>query len=992
MKVKNRSLQCLVDTGSCHSLISNRLAYNLGLKMEPAHKATQLIAASGKPLEILGQTTITFHFKGLAVTHSFLVIKDLFPSLIAGSDFLRKNHAVINYKENSVSFYDDLVVLSLQSYHNNNNCACILKTVCIPAFSEILAPVRLPKTYKAKEAILEPLKNNLSQVLVGGTLTAVKNGIGLIRMLNVQPQTATIKKNLLVASVLYPEQVASITPFKPGEPNNPDFHSPQLTDEETFRAEYKFTLCNNLTADQKRQFLLLLYRNKDVFAKSISDMKQYPYFQLRLQPKSWDIKAYTRQYKLPQAEADEAHRQILELKERGLVSESTDTTYNSAVFMVRKKQGGLRLVCDLRKINQLLRPFVVQMPKIDEILNDITSQEPRFMTSVDLYKGYHSVRLDPTTSHLTAFCSPKTGQSYQWSSLPMGLSVSAGAFVRVLNSIFQDRSKFFMLWTYVDDLLVSSRTFQDHLTHLDIVLSTLRENNLMANPTKTSVGFDELEFLGHTISAKGIKIAESKTRAVRKMNPPTNKKSLLRILGLMQYFRRHIANYSSRTSNMSQLVRGDTTFHWSDACQAEFDDIKTALINAPVLAPFRNDRKTYLYTDGAISGLGSVCLQMDDQNRPVVCSYMSVATTQAQKHWHSSQLELQAIALALKQNEIFFLQNEIEIFTDNAVCVSLEKYRPVNAREKRLLAYLSQFRFKMRYVPGRSNKVADALSRLPEDLTTSKLNDYQITHHYNNEEFILAAIEPTDDHTEMSPLDTDSAQTRDWTVYSIVCEPTTKLLQTTNDPLSIVMDVIPVFQDCSADTAYQQTAAPVAPQELDGITDVQQQLPGTSACPEPRRSSRIAIRKARAAEQQLAHTQSSDGTKQDVLQQSADQPSTPILDNNITTTDTSLDVEITQPAAPQDTNDFAAWSKDFESTIPDIDYDQVATDIPNTIETPQLTETDYLADPYFAPIYTYLKYDNLPQDDATARKTILIAENYYIPAGTAWFIGSLVSV
>ena len=425
--------------------------------------------------------------------------------------FSEKNHAVINYANSTVPFYDGLVILPLQGFNSLNNCACIHKTICIPGYSEILAPVRLSKNYRGSEAILEPLATNLTKVLIGGSLTAIKNGIGMLRLLNFYPQPITLKKNLLVASVTFPSQVAAITPFKnPADqpPEDTNSKNPITEKLEKFVKEYKFDLCNNLTTKQRRELMLVLYKYKDIFARTIEDIKTYPNFELKLQPKSWDVKCYTRQYKLPQNEADEAHEQILSLCSRGLISESTDTTYNSAVFMVKKRDGSLRLVCDLRRINILLRPFVIQMPKIDDILNGIALQNPHIIFTFDMYKGYFSVKLNRKTNNLTAFCSPKTGQSYSRNVLPMGLSVSAGAFVKVINQLFQDKEKFPYLWYCVDDLAVSSRTFAEHVTHLNAVFNTFRQNMFTINPTKTRIGCDELEFLEHTVSANGVRISD----------------------------------------------------------------------------------------------------------------------------------------------------------------------------------------------------------------------------------------------------------------------------------------------------------------------------------------------------------------------------------------------------------------------------------------------------------------------------------------------------
>jgi len=177
------------------------MALSLGLKLKQTPNLTSLIAASGQQLNVLSKVDMTFHIKGLIIVHAFTVVENLFPSLLIGADFLRKNHAVINYANSTVSFYYGLIVLPLQGFSNVDNCACIHKTVCVPGYSKILVPVRLPKSYRVSEAILEPLANNLSKALIGNSLTTVKNGIGMVRMLNFHLEPITLKNNLLVASV-----------------------------------------------------------------------------------------------------------------------------------------------------------------------------------------------------------------------------------------------------------------------------------------------------------------------------------------------------------------------------------------------------------------------------------------------------------------------------------------------------------------------------------------------------------------------------------------------------------------------------------------------------------------------------------------------------------------------------------------------------------------------------------------------------------------------
>ena len=110
-----------MDSGSCNSIISDKLAYNLGLKIESSLSTSPLIAASGQQLNVIGKTSITLYVNGLMIVHSFAVVKNLFPSLLVRDDFLRKNSAMINYSNNTVTFYDGLIVLQLQGFNNMNN-------------------------------------------------------------------------------------------------------------------------------------------------------------------------------------------------------------------------------------------------------------------------------------------------------------------------------------------------------------------------------------------------------------------------------------------------------------------------------------------------------------------------------------------------------------------------------------------------------------------------------------------------------------------------------------------------------------------------------------------------------------------------------------------------------------------------------------------------------------------------------------------------------
>jgi len=185
------------------------------------------------------------------------------------------------------------------------------------------------------------------------------------------------------------------------------------------------------------------------------------------------------------------------------------------------------------------------------------------------------VQLQEDTSYITRFQSPLTGLSYKNLVIPMGLLMSPYAFVRVMQKVFNDKIKYSFLKSYTDDVICLSDSWNQHLTHLQLLFQTLRENNLSLNPSKANIGFSEVDFLGCTVSADGIKISEKKVAAIRAIQTPKSRKSLQRLLGLLNFFRRYVGNFSQKTQHMRSLLPKDTTFIWTQECSDELESLKS---------------------------------------------------------------------------------------------------------------------------------------------------------------------------------------------------------------------------------------------------------------------------------------------------------------------------------------------------------------------------------------------------------------------------------
>jgi len=358
--------------------------------------STSLISANGSPLHVVAMTDLVVNMGGLHIPVSFKVVRNLNYPMIIGGDFLQENGVVIDYRTSTVSIGDDLVRLPLQSYRETTNCVTTLNMIRIPAYTEATVAVKCPCGMQEDEIILlEPLPNvQFKSVAVANSLNRCQDGKTVSRLLNLNPFPVTLRKGTRIASVQRTDNIVSCIPYKQadnvgqtseinciGEVQN-------LTPEELekFCSEYGFKISPDLTSGQRNELLLLLFQYKNVFARSLEEVKQYPGFELELDLLS-NRKVYHRQFRLSPDDHKIAQEQIDSLFNLGLIEESESCEYNSPIFLVNKRDGSKRLIIDLRGINSIIAPKLVQLPKMEELLDEITSSKPKFLTVCDLLVG-----------------------------------------------------------------------------------------------------------------------------------------------------------------------------------------------------------------------------------------------------------------------------------------------------------------------------------------------------------------------------------------------------------------------------------------------------------------------------------------------------------------------------------------------------------------------------------------------------------------------------
>jgi hypothetical protein len=276
-------------------------------------------------------------------------------------------------------------------------------------------------------------------------------------------------------------------------------------------------------------------------------------------------------YRVSPAELKEIEAQVKALLDKGFIEPSA-SPFGAPVLFVKKKDGTLRMVIDYRALNRLTVKNKFPLPRIDDLLDKLSGAN--YFSSLDLMSGYHQIRIRDEDVPKTAFRTPLG--HYQFKVLSFGLTNAPATFQSVMNTIFAPLVNRCVV-VYLDDILIYSRTPEEHLVHLRQVLEVLRQHKFYAKCTKCTFFQTETPFLGHVVGQAGIKPDPAKVASVQNSPVPRSVTHVRSFLGLTNYFRRFIQGYAKMARPLHDLTKKDVPFQWTDACQHAFDSLKAAL-------------------------------------------------------------------------------------------------------------------------------------------------------------------------------------------------------------------------------------------------------------------------------------------------------------------------------------------------------------------------------------------------------------------------------
>ena len=672
-----------------------------------------VFSASNNRINVLGKVDISVNFKGLIVPYTFLVLENLMHRVIFGIDILKLLHARIDLRHNLMSLCDDLVTLAITK--NNDQTVQMLysiNSICIPPLTEVLLPVSYNSQVQYDTAIIESVPQVISKRLLAANIVVhpFKN-LTFCRLLNPNNVPKFIKKHEIVAS-MSPIQIINngVAQTCQNDSINIIGSSTPLKDMEKVLTELGLTVQrSHLTNDQYESLCSLLYSNKDIFAKDITQLPGTDLVKHHID--TGEAKPVrSRPYRNSFTARQEIARQIKEMAANDII-EPTMSMWSSPVILVKKPHSNeLRFTVDYRRLNSISKPQFFPLPTLDEMRDTFAARPAKYYSLCDLRSGYHQCFLDDESKEKAAFC---TSDSGNWAPKRMffGLQGAPATFQALMMKVLSGLQEYSLV--YVDDCCIFSPDWQSHLKHLQTVFDRFRQHNLRLHPKKCFFAVPQILYLGHVISESGIAASDEKVQLIKNYPTPKTQKQLRSALGLINYYRKFIRGYSKRTECLRRLLKNDVPFVWIEEHDKAFQFLKEALCSAPILAHADMTKQMILTCDGCTSGLGYILSFIDDNGAERVVEFAGRGLKENERKFGISEIECLAVLSGIQYFSPYLSNKKFLLKTDHSALQFLKSIKNSSGRLARWAIYLSQYSFDVQYTPGKVLSNADAISRIP---------------------------------------------------------------------------------------------------------------------------------------------------------------------------------------------------------------------------------------------------------------------------------------
>jgi hypothetical protein len=406
-------------------------------------------------------------------------------------------------------------------------------------------------------------------------------------------------------------------------------------------------------------------------------------------------------YRFTPQENEEVKKQVQDLMDKGLVRESLSPC-TVPIVLSQKKDGGWRMCIDSRDINKITISYRFPLPRMDDLMDCLSGA--KFFSKIDLKSGYHQIRMREGDEWKTTF---KTNEGlYERLVMSFGLTNALSTFMRLMNEVLKYFIGQFVI-VYLDDILIFSKTEEEHLKHLAAVMRRLQQEKLMINLKKSSFMKKELIYLGFVISLNELKMDPEKVRAIKDWPSPKSIFEVRSFHGLASIYRNFIRSFSGICAPMMDTVKKrHKYFHWIEEVEKSFKLPKEKIIGQPILALLDFSKTFQVRCDVSGFAIGAVLSQ---DNRPI--AYFSEKLNDAKMKYSTYDKEFYAVIQALNKWRHYLVPKDFVLYSDNHALQFVYRQEKLNQKHEKWVEYMQNFTFVIKHISGTANKVVDALSR-----------------------------------------------------------------------------------------------------------------------------------------------------------------------------------------------------------------------------------------------------------------------------------------
>ena len=712
-----------LDTGSSINCMHEKFAEKLGVKLKKKGVLTptkyEIKAANNQSLFCKGTIKVLLKLGRFQWQEEFFVIADLAHPVLIGNRTMRLRGINIDFIKAQITINQNHATskIPFSNEFQKTGKLHVLEDIHIPPICEMLIPCIGEKANEIKLPTTTVLIHGWEAAFDKYAIRAGR-GIGVIKdqkihisISNFSHKAVTIPKGAVVAcyEIVNENEWTTLeleAKSKREKSVNMILAKMQVTGFDDLPQDLNIESgSGQLSEEQRTQLLNLIRHHKHLFAKDNDNPGQVD--------RNVAEHAINVQGAKPISEAPRRtsphNRQIIRDAVKKMIQsriiEPSRSPWAAPVVLVPKKKGEIRFAIDYRKLNEVTKKEIYPLPRMDDTLDAVGNAQ--YFSTFDLASGYWQIPMSEADKEKTAFVTYE-GQ-YQYNVMPFGLCNAPATFQRLMDTVLAGL-KWQNCLVYLDDVIVFSNNFNKHLEDLNQVLTRLAEAGLKLKAKKCHLCCEEVEFLGHVLTNKGIKANPEKLDIINKWPIPESVKQIQSFLGFTGYYRRLIRDYAIIEAPLRKLTRNYVEFKMGDAELGAFNLLKSKLTCDPIigLPDFSGEYPFEVHVDASDLGLGAVlCQKIDDKERVIL--YISRTLTKEELKWHTKEKEALGIVWSLLQFKPYLLGQPFIVRTDHESLQWL--YKAEKGRLARWALALAEFDFQIIPRKGNQNANADALSR-----------------------------------------------------------------------------------------------------------------------------------------------------------------------------------------------------------------------------------------------------------------------------------------